>query len=230
VTPERFQNAVRAFFGILGEVTKAVCKDGPRVQWRIQAKAGSNLIGVFPVPGFNPATIGIINDAILSGWDGLEREAEQPPFFSDAAIRHARELAEVVGRDRKNDTKIRLWVTKKPILVTPKVQAHANELLGENYEDYGSIEGKLQTVSERGGYKVIVTEPLWDRAITCVINQEQLNQALDLFGKRVEVHGYIKYRIDGTPTSIRVEEIIQFPPRSEIPDFKSVKGIFGRAA
>jgi hypothetical protein len=68
ITPERFQRGVRAFFGILEEVTQAVCDGRPNVQWRVQVKAASNLIGVVPVPGFHPETIGTITMHYEMGW------------------------------------------------------------------------------------------------------------------------------------------------------------------
>ena len=54
VTPEKFLRSVRSFFAILNEVTKTVSDQ--RIQWTVQVKKGSNLVGVSPIPGFDPAT------------------------------------------------------------------------------------------------------------------------------------------------------------------------------
>ena len=98
VSPERFQKAVRAFFGVLGEVTKAVCEGRPAVKWRVQVKSGSNLVGVVPVAGFRPELVGVIVGAVHDGIVALEADEvrpDLPQYFGDLAMRHARELSEV---------------------------------------------------------------------------------------------------------------------------------------
>ena len=51
VTPEKFLRGVRAFFGVVRGVTNEVCADRPKVEWLVQVKAGSNLVGVRAAPG-----------------------------------------------------------------------------------------------------------------------------------------------------------------------------------
>jgi len=98
LTPDRFQQAVRAFFGMLEEVTKSVCQGKPRVEWRVQVKQSSNLIGVNPVPGFRPETVGLISSSVYSGIASLgEDRVEYPPHFHEEARRHAHELAKIVA-------------------------------------------------------------------------------------------------------------------------------------
>ena len=98
LTPDRFQRAVRAFFGMLDEVTKPVCQGKPRVEWRVQVKQSSNLIGVDPVPGFRPETVGLISTAVLEGIAALgEDRDESPPHFHEEARSRAHELAKIVA-------------------------------------------------------------------------------------------------------------------------------------
>jgi len=91
--------------------------------------------------------------------------------------------------------------------------------------DYGSIEGRLSVVSERGKLHVVVYEPIWDKPIRCNLTEEQADEATEYFQKRVAVYGEIKYRQDGTPISVAVDHIDLFPAPDELPGPADVYGI-----
>lgn len=225
VTPQKFLNGVKAFFGIVEEVTKSVCEDRPRVIWRVQVKAGSNLVGITPEPGFPPPIVALIADSVGNGIKDMEQAPSEPPYFSPRALRHLHDLAAIVGTDENDDTEIKVWVRKDPRDLTHRSVAHTAELLTAAYADHGSIEGRLQVLSERRGLHIVVYEPLWDKPIRCHLSDKQAAIALQNFGKRVEVTGLVRYRGDGMPVSIDVEEIIPFPAPEDIPGYRAVHGI-----
>jgi hypothetical protein len=225
VTPQKFLNGVRGIFGIVEEITKSVCEDRLRVTWRVQVKAGSNLVGITPEPGFPPPVVALIADSVGNGINMLEQAPSEPPYFSPRALRYLRDLAAITGTVEDHDTRIRIWVRKDARDLTHRSVAHTAELLTAAYADHGSIEGRLQVVSERRGLQIVVYEPLWDKPVRCHLNDEQAAVALQNFGKRVEVTGLVRYRGDGTPVSIDVEEIVPFPAREDIPGYRAVHGI-----
>jgi hypothetical protein len=225
LTPQKFLGGVKAFFGIVEEVTKSVCADRPRVLWRVQVKSGSNLVGVSPEPGFSAAIVALIADSVEMGIKDMEQGPAEPPHFTPRAIRHLHDLAEIVGTDENDDTEIKVWVRKEPRNLTHRSVVHTAELLTASYTDHGSIEGHLQVVSERRGLHVVVYEPLWDKPVRCHLSDEQAAIALQNFGKRVEVTGLVHYRGDGVPVSIDVDEIEAFPEPEDIPGFQAVRGI-----
>ncbi|HEX5959129.1 MAG TPA: hypothetical protein VFY92_10825 [Hyphomicrobiaceae bacterium] len=230
VTPEKFLRGVRSFFALLNEVTTRVAGKRGGVEWRVHVKAGSNLIGVLPEPGFDRAIVGQIVAAVSEGVSSLESRAEKPRYFTERAVKSLRELADVVGKSDRDDTMVRIWAKKEPIPVTHHAVANIGELLSSEHEDYGSIEGKLQTVTDRGGLQFVVYEPLWDRAIRCRISEQLTELAITNFRKRVEVYGLIRYRKDGKPVSIQADDIVPFPDREQIPSFRDVHGILREAS
>ncbi len=226
ITPEKFLRGIRAFFGFLSEVTTIVCEDQEPVEWSVQVKSGSNLVGVHPVAGYPKKIVQEIIQSVKRGVETLENRSEEPEHISRKAISYLKELGGIAGVDEDDDTTVRVWIERKPVNVTYKTVAHIAELQKEGYQDHGTVEGKLQTVSERGGFKFVLYEPVWDESIKCYFEDELLKDALKCFGKRVQVSGLIKYRKDGSPTSIKVERIEPFPESEDIPDFRSVRGIF----
>jgi hypothetical protein len=225
ITPQKFLDGAKAFFGIVDEVTKSVCGDGPRLRWRVQVKAGSNLVGITPEPGFPPATAALIADSVATGIKNMEQGPAEPPHYTSRAIRHLHDLAEIVGTDENDDTRVKVWVRHEPSNLTHRSVAHTAELISVAYADHGAIEGRIQVVSERRGLHVVVYDPLWDKPVRCHLSDEQAEIALGYFGKRVEVSGLVRYRGDGVPVSIDVEEITAFPAPDDIPGYRAVHGV-----
>jgi hypothetical protein len=55
-----------------------------------------------------------------------------------------------------------------------------------------------------------------------------MEKAVKAFRKRVSVIGLVKYRRNGTPLSIDVDDIHVFDPDSELPSVDDVIGIYKR--
>jgi hypothetical protein len=94
---------------------------------------------------------------------------------------------------------------------------------GSDYEDIGSVEGRLEVLSGHGGLAVVVYDPIDERAIKCEVTAQQLETALKSLLKRVEVSGTIRYRGDGSPVSVRVDNIVPFPELT--PPLNEVRGL-----
>ncbi len=94
------------------------------------------------------------------------------------------------------------------------------------YSDYGTIDGKLQAIQESGGIlKIKIKDPLFPRAIECSLPESMIEEALSTFRRRVEISGLIKYRKNGTPVSINVENIEVMPDDDDLPTAEDVRGI-----
>ena len=225
VTPERFQRALVAFFGLLAEVTKAVTPEGEHVDWRVQVRQGSNLVGISPGPGVPTALAVSVRRAIMSGLETLEHAPAEPPQFSEKALVSVTRLASSIGTHDDDDTVIRIWGEKAPVPVTPRLARNVAELLGEAYTDYGSVEGRLRTISEAGAFRIVIYEPIFSRSVPCNIPERLMQQALSLFGRRVEVYGDISYRRNGFVSRVSVQEIVAFPVERDLPDHEQVRGI-----
>lgn len=230
ITPDKFLRSVRSFFAILDEVTREVGGKPNAVRWSVTVKHGSNLVQVSPQPGYDPAIIGVVTEAVADGLSQIEERETRPAHFTEKALRSLRDLSSAVGRTDSDDTTVRVWVRRNPIDITAKAAANVSGLLGSDHKDYGSIEGLLQTLTERGRLQFIVYERLWDIQARCYIPDNLVEEALAAFGSRVEVYGQIRYRKDGRPVSIDVDEIREFPAMEDIPSFRDVHGILRRAS
>lgn len=225
VTPEKFLKGVRAFFGVLSSITKDTCEVDQPVKWLVQVKAGSNLVGIQPAAGASANIVAAITGRVLSSIKALENGADDLEDLPEAGLRHLRDLGAVVGLKEGDDTTVRVWRRKEPVGLSHKTVATAVDLLRAEYEDHGSIEGTLEMATVRGSQHFVIYEPVSNRPFRCYVGDDQFEQALSCFRKRVEVYGMIRYRADGSPTSIKVEEIVPFPDPEQLPHFREVRGI-----
>ena len=226
VTPEKFLRGVRAFFNLVGEVTSALVGDTGEVRWVVRVKSGSSLIGVVPShTTVGQETLDNIYATVQRGIESIEHEAEEPDRFPEQALKHIRELASVAGAGGEDDTSVRVWAKKQPVPMTHKAVVHAAALLDEAYEDFGTVEGRVQVVSERGALHVYVAEPIRRRQIRCFFAEDKLPEFLAAFRKRVEIAGRIRYRRDGAPVSIVATRLTEFPDTKDLPSHKAVRGI-----
>lgn len=229
LTPEKFMKGVRAFFGLVSEITRELAGPQDFINWTVQVKHGSNLVGIVPSHSNVPAPVlDKIYVRVYEGISSIENSSQQPEGLPEAALKHIRELGSIAGTgdDEDDDTTVRIWAKKLPAPVTHKAAAHVAVLLAETYEDFGTIEGRVQVISEQGELHVFITEPVSGRRVRCLFEEEMVPRFLSAFRKRVEVKGRIKYRRDHKPTSIFATGLTEFPDNKDLPSFREMRGIF----
>lgn len=220
ITPEIFVRGVRSFFAVLNEVTDQI---DDSVGWRVQVKRGSNLIGVYPRGMPSPAAAQIIN-SVEAGLAAIERSEKEPEEFTERALSGARDLAKLALASDGGVT-VQVWADRRAQSLTAKSIAYIDDLLGDAFEEHGALLGRIQTISERGGARFVVYDDLTDRPIRCILPEDKLDEAMAAFRHRCEIYGMIRYRKDGQPNRIRVEDIIVFPDDSELPSAADVRGL-----
>ncbi len=221
LTPELFVRGIRSFFTVLNQLTDQI---DDAVGWRVQVKAGSNLIGVYPNGGASAASVGSIFSSIEAGLSALEREAEEPENFPPRALEGVRDLAKIsIGAE--GDIGVRVWVDKRPHSLSAHSIANIDDILKAGFEEHGAVSGRIETVSEHGNAKFVIFQPLNSNPVQCVVPQERLADALKSFGKRAEVYGLVRYGKDGRPKRIKVEDITILPDDANLPHHLDVLGL-----
>lgn len=228
VTPERFLRAVQSFFALAKSVTENVQDDANPVNWTVQVKAGSNLVELIPAGDAPQSVIDEIASQLAFGTATLEREASEVHAFDDLAMRAVRTMGRV-AEDGGDNILVRIWAAKQPCPITQRSAANVTVVISGDFEEHGAVEGFIRTISDDGGFRIVIKEPLWGN-VRCHIDANILPDALKMFGKRVEVYGTVKYTREGRAKSVRVEEIIPFPETQLLPTAESVRGILGHAA
>lgn len=222
---DKFIRAVRDFLDIIEDVATQVSKNRNAVSWLISVESGSARILARPEVAedkYKPLVPNIF-EAIKNGAVALESHAEIPEFFSETSLEKMRDLASIVDGKRHEIDTVKIIVDDSATSVSHHTFANVEDILGPKSTALGSVEGRLEMITLRGGY-MGVYDDLTDRRIRCDFPSEILELIKPALGKRVSVFGVVSYRRDGEPITIRVQEF-KVLSKEGLPTFDDVKGI-----
>jgi hypothetical protein len=225
LSPDRFMAAARAFFGAVDEIGRAVAPDGETPEWMVRTREGSYLLGVDPAPGVKIAVVKAVYARMKHGVEQLAAGQIDTARLPDAAIKHLKTLSELGERSKRNPIPVRLWIEKKPNPIGHDIAKTILESWGEDYRDFGTIEGKLEAIQDRNALQIRVFDSLLRQTVLCHVTEDKLPEAFANFRKRVEVSGIVLYRRNGMPVSIDVEHIEALPDDADLPSLDDVRGI-----
>lgn len=146
-----------------------------------------------------------------------------PSSLPPRALEHAAKLLGVLGGDisvMKLRANSEQWVT-----VTAESAREARRLLGRSSRtEYGTIEGRIETLSIRGRRAFFVWDVVSGHRVECGLgsdSEDLLGEAHRAFGKRVAVSGRIRYRGPNEPDSVAVDEIQVLREADDLPRVSS---------
>lgn len=218
IEPEVFLKATRAFYSLLSILTKEI-KDTP-VKWNLSVQKGSAGVACKPEPKqFSPSERAKLTKLFDQSLDCVQDRREFPENYPVEAIKALYAIAE-----SSKVVPIGLWRNKQKTKLTQESYEHLSSLL-DKYEDYGSVSGIIRVVSENRGKKITVVDRITGNNIQCMLEDKLLQEALQLFGKRVEVYGKIKFSSQGVPMTIQATGIIPINQTGEHVSLYKLKGI-----
>jgi hypothetical protein len=226
ITATKFTSAVQAFHDLIKEVAKTTTGMSGGVRWVVVVTSGSARIEYIPRAVRVPASdLPGVLDAIEGGIAAVESASNQPSYFSERALELTSRLASLVDGREGDVDRVRIWRERRAHDLTLRTVAYVDSLFGIEARDWGTIEGVLETITGRRGLEFRVTDRVTNRVTRCIFDEDMIEDVTGAFMHRVSVSGLIRYRKDGEPVSIRVEEFQVFPPATQLPDFEEVRGI-----
>jgi hypothetical protein len=157
----------------------------------------------------------------VRGLKEIELSATLPDHFKEETLAAAQQLISTAEKDGA-----RLTLSsghRDQVTPTPQALRHIEEIVATAriYLDYGTIEGRLETVSVRGRQHFFVFETLTEQRVECLPQRDEFEKSLSLLGKRVAVSGRIRYR-NHKPTTIHVENLKVLRESSELPQPRDI--------
>ncbi len=153
----------------------------------------------------------------------------RPNYFSEDSLLRAKSLANLLDG---YVTRISLRGTIEGklsdyILITQRVAANVDELIGIRRTSLGSIEGKMELISIHGGTYFNIYDQLSGRRIKCVCNRDQLNELTSAqnLGRRILVYGEIREDSFGQAIQIKLQHHRFLRNRDELPQPNDLRGI-----
>jgi hypothetical protein len=224
---DKFEKAIAAFFDLVKAVTTEALNENQHIRWTIAVRAGSAIVNA--IPHYDPDIAEQAQEvlrAVPSGIRALERGAEEmPKYFTAEAVKAVRKLGTVRSISGEDVTQVGIRRGPDRSVVTTKSVAAADSLVGGQRQSYGSIEGKMRTITDLGGFKFVIYDSLFQRRVDCFIGEELMEKAIASFRQRVRVSGQVQSNRLGDPVSIKAVDIYVFRPNSELPSVHEMRGI-----
>lgn len=231
IRASKFRKAVNTFIDLIDEVAKDVTEEKSGVQWFVTVRPGSVIVDFVPEPDKAPPhRVETIPEVISTGLELLETKHERPKYFSDYALEKALDLASVIDVGESGLDAVRVRVNGKSNLLTHKTVAIVEDLLKTPVSTFGTIEGKLQTISVRGNIHCYIFDALTDHGVRCNFKAEEtelFEKITQHFKERIIAYGRIRYKKGGEPKSILVEKFKVVSNQRDLPKFKDIYGILG---
>lgn len=230
ITLAHVDKAARELTEIVRELTNSISKAGrDAVRWVItRAHAASlelDVVAVPAKPAVAPSQLPEIVSTIVRGLRVVQERAERPPFFTDAALRSARDLGNLA---RGGIVAVQVGNGRGVATLTKRVALNVEEIIGPKLESFGTVEGMLEAVTVHQRPAFAVWEALTGQRIDCYFGDRiPLDRIFGAFGKRVAVRGLIRARKTGERLSIEARELQEFPDESELPSADDVRGALG---
>ena len=232
ITADKLRRGIGDFYSLLDEVGAEVTGQSKAYKWLVSVKKGSIVFASEPLYVGRRKLVDApskIIRAVKEGIEQLDTKKQRPEYFNDRALELIQDLASLP--DAKGNGLKGIVINfgeEKDKKIGSKYISTIEDILGFESQAFGSIEGKLETLSGRGGLRFNVFDSIHDQSIRCNFYEDLLDLAKDAFEKRVYVYGLINYGPGGYPKSIKVEKMKIFPDQHELPSAYDVCGILGR--
>ncbi|MBF0318614.1 MAG: hypothetical protein HQL01_02245 [Nitrospirae bacterium] len=232
IASELLRDSICTFYDFVDEVSAQVSGTRKPVKWIVTVEHGSIILLNNPVVReINNDIIEKTVNAIHYGIGKLETNTDRPEYFSDKALEYLQNLALLLSAESNGLTGIYIVINEDSHALTRRVAANIDTITGNRYKSLGSVEGKLQVISERGGLKFTIYDTLNDKPVRCSIPEELRSEALEAaakaFGQRISIFGMISYDQYGTPKIIQVRKLRLFRNKEDIPTAEQICGILG---
>ena len=222
ITPSAFRRGVNAFVGLLEALTGSVCDAVPSVEWQIQVRAGSNLIGASAAKNSDQSKVRGVLELAGGCFGSSSTGSGVAVAFPEGAKKHVRELAKL---SIETGTRVGFWIGQERHEVEPRLAKSMQPAPTRATTLPGTVEGHISALHDRDSIYFELREYFGERSIKCFVKDDLVELCKDLWRKRVTVHGIVQYDRDGLPFDVDVRDIVPFPPDAELPSDLDVRGI-----
>jgi hypothetical protein len=216
--------ASETFQSLINEVAREHSGSAKAVKWLVEVQPGSVRLPLRAEAGTLEAAASAVREIPRSIADGLailEREPKRPDFFSDKALEEAKKLADL-GRD---DFGLAVQNGGERIALSQRLSVNVSKLLGSPRTSFGTVEGKLESLSVHGSKEFSVWRVDGTRVPCHFGRYLSLDEVLPAIGKRVAARGQIKTNArTGEPQTVEVHELRVIGERTV--SAAEVRGIF----
>ena len=188
-----FAAAVASFSRLVDALsTELDAADG--VEWFIDDLEKSSTIATIRGESETPDKVERVVSGFIQVGKAVETRTSVP--FSNVVVRHGKAITEVLDH---HVTSVRFETAEEEITISTRPSRPESIRPA-----YGTVEGRVQTLTNRNTLRFTLYDTLYDRAVSCYLVEGQEGAMREAWGKRAIVEGLItRDSHTGRPTTIR---------------------------
>jgi hypothetical protein len=223
VTLAQFSEAVHHFNKLLLTLTQEVAADTP-IEWALEdLQYGSAIMAVSGRADSDEPVL-----RVVSAFEGMGQALQhhQPIPFSRHVAREAEALTKLIREDVKA---VRLGTARKEAIIYGLFDAKKLSA-AKPIVSFGTIKGRVQGISNRGKLRFTLYDAVFDKPVSCYVDEDRQAILTDIWDKVVFVSGQVTRQPDsGQPVSVRDITDIAFVPDGEPGSYRKARGVLAEA-
>ena len=221
IPPHEFGVAMVGYTGLLNALTTDLKVKGD-VDWSLDGLIGveerAEEAGItFRGEASDPEKVA----RVVSAYEavGAALESGRPIGYSAAVVRHAHRITSVLNG---KITVVRFQTSERDATVYSDSVAKART---PPLRAYGAVTGRVQTLTNRQGLRFTLYDALYDRAVSCYLEEGRDELMRGMWGKMAIVEGWIsRDAMTGRPIAIRQVSNVTLRLEVEPGSFKNARG------
>lgn len=214
-----FVDTLRHFNQLVVEISHAVAGDAD-IEWLIDdLQAGSAMA---TIAGIYPEDEPVLD--VIRAYENVGHALQyyEPVPYSPGV---AREAGYITQKISDKITAIRFQTARTEYVMYGAFDTQIKPTAKPRVS-FGTVKGRVQTISSRGRYKFTLYDNLFDKSVTCYVQDGQEETMKDIWGKVVAVTGYVT-RDSETGRAKTIRDITAIDPVHivEPGSYKKARGI-----
>lgn len=222
VSLDEFAEATVRFRALLVELGKEVA-GGVRITWLIDSLEVSSAVTGCRGVGLNGTPVAEIERVVRAfGEIGQTLERGAPIPYSPVVARETYALLSILN-DRVPSIRFETPEIDATVSLRPEPRRQTDI---PTRPSYGAVEGRVQTLSSRGGLRFTLYDTLYDRAVSCYLSENFDQERLrGVWGHRASVEGLVKREpATGRPLAIRQVTDVVILAENSPGDYRQARG------
>lgn len=217
-----FREAIASFEQLVNKLTAEVA-DSAKIDWIVEdLQAGSALATIVGKAETDEPVLRVISAYEEIGKSLQERKVIP---FSVAVQKEVEKLTKTI---RGDITALRLETSQAEYTI------YSGETLSQsaspNVRAWGIVSGRVQALNSRNTMRFTLYDSIFDKAVSCYLREDQAEIMLDVWGKNVQVAGYVtRDPSNGRAVNIRQITSVEVVQPSLAGNYRVARGVLAPA-
>lgn len=221
VSLETFAEEMRHFSGLLRALAVELSRKD-EIAWFIEDLQRSSAIATIRGEAEDIRAVERVVSGVIVVGKALARF--EPVPYSPGVVKQAEKI---VARLNGEIRSVRFETSDEDVTVYgPSV---SKSTVTPTLSAYGAVEGRVQTLSSRGGLRFTLYDTLRDRAVSCYLQEGQQELMRGIWGQRALVEGWVtRDAVTGRPVTIRRVRNVELIPDVTPGSYRRARGALPR--